>query len=219
MSQSTAQLRRQSDHALIAALVERSGGQLKVVGQFDQHTKQLRLRATLPTSQTNAYPNQTPAPLEFTISFPARYPFEAPSAKVDTPIFHPNVFTNATICLGAQWSISEGLDQFVARILRLLTYDPQLVNVHSAANATAARWYGQLLTQTPDVFPTISRAQAHWIYEPRLAPTDRKTIACPHCQQKIRLPALPATFTSGVITCPSCKADLSIDQNGNCVPS
>ena len=220
MSQSAAQLRRQSDCALVDALQLRSAGQLVVIGPFNQHAKQLRLRASLPTSHTNSYPKQGVTPIEITITFPARYPFEAPSAKVDTQIFHPNVFANATICLGTQWSISEGLDLFIARIFRLLTYDPQLVNIHSAANSAAARWYAQLVSKTPALFPTVSRAQADWLYEPRRAQAiDRKTIECSQCQQKIRLPTLPLGFTSGVIACPSCKTDLLIDQNGNCSPS
>lgn len=232
MTQTTAQLRRQSDRNLIEALQKRSAGQLEILSAFDQQAKQLRLRAMLPSSKNVDYPEERAAHIAFTINFPARYPFEPPTAKVDAPIYHPNVFANMTICLGTQWSISEGLDLFVARILRLLTYDPQLVNVHSAANAAAARWYTQLAGRQPSAFPTISRAQAPWIYEPRAAQSNpnpntdsirdagaRKIIQCSRCRQNIRLPKFPQGFKSGLITCPNCKSDFLVDQNGNCSPS
>ena len=240
MSQSTAQLRRQSDRDLIEALQIRSGGQLEILSSFDQQAKHLRLRALLTSPKNDRYPNEQAPHIAITINFPARYPFEPPTAKVDTPIYHPNVFTNMTICLGTQWSISEGLDLFVARILRLLTYDPQLVNIHSAANGAAARWYKQLSHRQPNVFPTVARKQAPWIYEPRASESaskadirsgsdhaagsakqteHRKIIQCPSCQQNIRLPNFPPGFKSGLVTCPNCKTDLAVDQNGNCSPS
>ena len=232
MNQTTAQLRRQSDRSLIEALQERSGGQLEILSSFDQQAKHLRLRAALPSAKNDNYPNEQSSHIGITISFPPRYPFEQPTAKVDTPIFHPNVFANMTICLGTQWSISEGLDLFVARILRLLTFDPQLVNIHSAANGAAARWYKQLSTRQSTAFPAATRAQAPWIYEPRVLQTSaqpisdstaqakqRKIIHCPQCQQNIRLPTFPQGFKSGLISCPACKTDLTVDQYGNCSPS
>lgn len=222
MNLSTAQLRRQSDRSLIEALQKRSGGQLEILSSLDQQAKHLQLRAALPSAKNANYPNEKVSHLAITISFPPRYPFEPPTAKVDSPIFHPNVFANLTICLGTQWSISEGLDLFVARILRLLTFDPQLINIHSAANGTAARWYKQQSTRQPIAFPTATRAQAPWIYEPRDSSAQaqqRKIIQCPQCQQSIRLPNLPQGFSSGLITCPKCRTDLTVDQNGNCSPS
>lgn len=248
MAQTTTQLRRQADCNLIEALQKRSSDQLEILSPFDQQAKQLRLRALLPSSKDDRFPKERTAYIAFTINFPARYPFEPPTAKLDTPIYHPNVFANMTICLGAQWSISEGLDLFVARILRLLTYDPQLVNIHSAANGAAARWYTQLSSRQPSAFPTVSRTQAQWIYEPRASQAKvdpiadpiadsvqpsvqpvvrpsaqqegaRKIIQCVKCQQNIRLPSFPPGFKSGIMTCRNCKSDLTVDQNGNCSPS
>jgi len=65
------------------------------------------------------------------------YPRRAPQCKILTPIFHPN-FDQSTVCIGDFWAASEGLDDLVIRIGRMIAY--QEYNVKSPLNGLAARW-------------------------------------------------------------------------------
>ena len=65
------------------------------------------------------------------------YPRRAPQCKMLTPIFHPN-FDDSTICIGDFWAASEGLDDLIVRIGRMITY--QEYNTKSPLNGLAARW-------------------------------------------------------------------------------
>ncbi len=71
------------------------------------------------------------------IALPLEYPRRAPQCTILTPVFHPN-FNDATICIGDFWAASEGLDDLVIRIGRLITY--QEYNVKSPLNGLAAQW-------------------------------------------------------------------------------
>jgi hypothetical protein len=55
---------------------------------------------------------------------------------------------------------SEGMDLFVRRIVRLLAFDPLLVNTGSAANGAAAQWYAAQSREHPHAFPTDRAALA-----------------------------------------------------------
>jgi hypothetical protein len=195
---SAATLRRQNDIELVNRLVERSGGLLQLRQAFGASSGQLKLRSNLPTSADETFPMTRPASTDFTITLPARYPFVAPVVHIETAIFHANVFTNGTVCLGTQWQASEGLDLFISRVARLLTYDPLLLNLQSPANGAAARWYLRASTQNPALFPTVQRAQHQWLFDPR---AEKTIIHCPACGQSIRLPS----GKSGTIACPKCK--------------
>ncbi len=65
------------------------------------------------------------------------YPRRAPQCKILTPIFHPN-FDHNTVCIGDFWAASEGLDDLVIRIGRMIAY--QEYNIKSPLNGLAARW-------------------------------------------------------------------------------
>ncbi|MCL4783699.1 MAG: hypothetical protein KJZ70_11755 [Bryobacterales bacterium] len=65
------------------------------------------------------------------------YPRRAPQCKILTPIFHPN-FDHTTVCIGDFWAASEGLDDLIIRIGRMIAY--QEYNVKSPLNGLAARW-------------------------------------------------------------------------------
>lgn len=65
------------------------------------------------------------------------YPRRAPQCSILTPVFHPN-FDQTTVCIGDFWAASEGLDDLVIRIGRMIAY--QEYNVKSPLNGLAARW-------------------------------------------------------------------------------
>lgn len=65
------------------------------------------------------------------------YPRRAPQCKMLTSVFHPN-FDEVSVCIGDFWAPSEGLDDLVVRIGRMIAY--QEYNVKSPLNGLAARW-------------------------------------------------------------------------------
>ena len=65
------------------------------------------------------------------------YPRRAPHCKMLTPVFHPN-FDDASVCIGDFWAASEGLDDLVVRIGRMISY--QEYNPKSPLNGLAAKW-------------------------------------------------------------------------------
>jgi ubiquitin-protein ligase len=68
------------------------------------------------------------------------YPRRAPQCRMLTPVFHPN-FDDATVCIGDFWAASEGLDDLVIRIGRMIAY--QEYNTKSPLNGLAAKWAEQ----------------------------------------------------------------------------
>jgi ubiquitin-protein ligase len=74
------------------------------------------------------------------------YPRRAPQCRMLTPVFHPN-FDDSQVCIGDFWAASEGLDDLVTRIGRMICY--QEYNVKSPLNGLAAKWVEQNLNLLP----------------------------------------------------------------------
>jgi len=89
------------------------------------------------------------------------YPRRAPQCRMLTPVFHPN-FDDASVCVGDFWAASEGLDDLVVRIGRMISY--QEYNTKSPLNGLAAKWAaqnGHLLPVDPQpVAPPLAQAAA-----------------------------------------------------------
>ena len=49
------------------------------------------------------------------------YPRRAPQCRMLTPVFHPN-FDDSMVCIGDFWAASEGLDDLIVRIGRMIAY-------------------------------------------------------------------------------------------------
>ena len=47
------------------------------------------------------------------------YPRRAPQCRMLTPVFHPN-FDDSMVCIGDFWAASEGLDDLIVRIGRMI---------------------------------------------------------------------------------------------------
>lgn len=86
--------------------------------------------------------HQHVAEIELTLGYPRR----APQCRMLTPIFHPN-FDQATICIGDFWAASEGLDDLIIRIGRMIAY--QEYNVKSPLNGLAAKWAAEHQSNLP----------------------------------------------------------------------
>jgi len=89
------------------------------------------------------------------------YPRRAPQCKMLTPVFHPN-FDDSTVCIGDFWAASEGLEDLVIRIGRMLAY--QEYNVKSPLNGLAARWAAEnaslLPVDTREIAPPLRAGEA-----------------------------------------------------------
>lgn len=78
------------------------------------------------------------------------YPRRAPQCRMLTPVFHPN-FDDSMVCIGDFWAASEGLDDLVIRIGRMIAY--QEYNTKSPLNGLAAKW----AAQNPQLLPVDPR--------------------------------------------------------------
>jgi ubiquitin-protein ligase len=74
------------------------------------------------------------------------YPRRAPQCRMLTPVFHPN-FDDTSVCIGDFWAASEGLDDLVVRIGRMIAY--QEYNTKSPLNGLAAKWAAEHLNLLP----------------------------------------------------------------------
>ena len=88
------------------------------------------------------------------------YPRRAPQCRMLTPVFHPN-FDDATVCIGDFWAASEGLDDLIIRIGRMIAY--QEYNTKSPLNGLAAKWTEQHAKFFPvdarDIAPPLDKPQ------------------------------------------------------------
>ena len=74
------------------------------------------------------------------------YPRRAPQCRLLTPVFHPN-FDDSMVCIGDFWAASEGLDDLIIRIGRMIAY--QEYNTKSPLNGLAAKWAAQNIGLLP----------------------------------------------------------------------
>lgn len=202
-------IRLQADLQRLRALAAASGEMIMLPGRPTTASGQLDLELRYATARSERYPADVTRQTRVRIALSSRYPFAPPTATVLTPIWHPNVFAAGVICLGTRWLPSEGLDLFVQRIARLLTFDSLLVNTQSAANRAAAEWYERTRRLHPQAFPSdraVFEAAAADSRSPRMgwrdtpAGDDRVTRACPACARTLRLPA----GRRGRVRCPGC---------------
>lgn len=188
--------RRKTDIERLAQLCRQSGDALQLLDDAAGAGRIIAMQLNAPTAGSTRYPAEVQPVIRFQVELPARYPFEAPVARMrDTPIHHPNVFESGVICVGSKWNPGEGLDIYVARLCRLLTFDGMLVNLNSIAHSAAAHWYTGALRRHPDAFPT---AQLQWEQA-----ADKVIRHCPNCNAGLRLP----TGKHGVVACPRCRTE------------
>ncbi len=87
------------------------------------------------------------------------YPRRAPQCRMLTPVFHPN-FDDSTVCIGDFWAASEGLDDLIIRIGRMIAY--QEYNTKSPLNGLAAKWaeqHGRFFpVDVRDIAPPLEKA-------------------------------------------------------------
>jgi len=127
------------------------------------------------------------------------YPRRQPQCKMLTPIFHPNI-TESSVCAGDFYAASEGLDDLVIRIGRMIAF--QEYNIKSPLNGIAARWteknHSRLPVDSRELSPPESR---HFP-----AATDVR-FDCPHCQQHFEA---ASDMAGEVLACPTCGQNIQV---------
>ena len=196
--------RREIDVERVRALAAASAGRIGVVTLPIPGRPRFVLDLGYATAGSPAYPRERQAASRITIELAPRHPFQPPLTTVLTPIFHPHVFSSGVVCIGARWLPGEGMDLFVRRVVRLLAFDPVLMNPNSIANAAANIWYRSALQRHPQAFPTDSAALAWQAGGAQAA--GRVIRQCPHCDASLRLPS----GRSGSVQCPRCARDFEV---------
>lgn len=201
-------LRLETDVERVRALARAHAGRIELVSVPAGASQALVADLRYPTARSRAYPAEVETRIRLRVALPSRYPFVPPVASVETPVYHPNVFPSGLVCLGTKWLPSEGLDLFLKRVIRLLTFDPLLVNVASPANRDAASWYQSARRRHPGAFPTCEvgfamtgerrRERVGWRDAAQGA--GRSLRRCPGCARELALPA----GRRGTVRCPAC---------------
>jgi ubiquitin-protein ligase len=114
------------------------------------------------------------------------YPRRAPQCRMLTPVFHPN-FDDSMVCIGDFWAASEGLDDLIVRIGRMIAY--QEYNTKSPLNGLAAKW----AAQNPHLLPVDSGPVAPPIKAKEALPaaTDSFPAQTPHSAETAQTPDTP----------------------------
>lgn len=205
----TSPIRLQADHDRLRALAAASGEMIVLLGGPTAAAPQATIELHYAIARSERYPADVTRQTRVRIALPGRYPFQPPTATVLTPVWHPNVFPSGAVCLGTRWLASEGLDLFVQRLSRLLTFDSLLVNTASAANRAAADWYQRARRQHPERFPSdrprfgesAQPARARRVgWQDSPASEERVSRPCPSCARTLRLPR----GRRGRVRCPGC---------------
>jgi uncharacterized Zn-finger protein len=205
--------RRVQDIEKLRQLSSTSNGRIILTAATGNPVSRIMLQLHYRTAGSHRFPADVQNVTEVVIDLPARYPFSEPSAKILTPIYHPNVYTSGLICFGQKWLPSQALDLLVQRIIQIITFDPLILNERSPANGAALSWYREARRQNPSLFPTdrpdaaaaAKKPAMSWTDVPKASP-ERITVTCPHCTAKLALP----TGESGRVDCPRCRTGFEV---------
>jgi len=121
------------------------------------------------------------------------YPRRAPQCRMLTPVFHPN-FDDSSVCIGDFWAASEGLDDLIIRIGRMISY--QEYNTKSPLNGLAAKW----AAQNTGLLPVDTRPIAPPLDQPAPEPVTATAVsaaASPAIASPVPQPPAAAPTPSG----------------------
>lgn len=202
--------RREEDVKKLSALELATKGRIRVIGHSGNPISRISLKFFVRTAMDDNYPVKTISEVDASIQLGAKYPFEEPAVSIATKVFNPNIYTSGRVCLGSKWIATEYLDLLAQRLFKILAFDESIINVSSAANGDAARWYIRAKASHPGDFPSDSLLVSSATQKPAVrwtdksttsSPTERVVVACPHCHASLRIPVGKA----GSVSCPACK--------------
>lgn len=201
--------RVQEDLRKLDVLSRETGGKVKVVSKAGSPVRELLIELAYPTAGSSSFPSTVQHRTTVKIELLSRYPFQEPSAKITTPIYHPNVYTSGQICFGTKWLPSQSLDLLVKRIIKIITFDESILNESSPANGAALSWYRIAVAKYPNSFPTTKLG-----YEQQAKKTmswnnveTKVVVNCTHCETSLRLPS----GQKGNVNCPRCRKGFYVE--------
>lgn len=201
--------RVQEDLRKIDLLSRETDGRVNVVSTTGDPVREIVIELKYPTADSSNFPSVVRHSTVVKIDLLSRYPFQEPSAKIVTPIHHPNVYTSGQICFGTKWLPTQGLDLLVKRIIKIITFDDSILNEASPANGQALAWYRRAVVQYPSSFPTTKLIQEQPAKK-AMSWNNIETkvvVKCSHCGISLRLTA----GGRGNVTCPSCKTGFYVE--------
>jgi len=146
--------RRIHDLAKIQRLGERTRGRITICDTLGTPPSEITVALNYKTAASARYPEDARDTTRIKIVLGARYPFQEPTVEILDPVFNPNVYASGRVCLGKKWLATEGLDLIVLRVIKILTFDPEILNDWAPANLEAAHWYKAVLAASPGAFPS-----------------------------------------------------------------
>lgn len=148
--------RRRTDLAKLREMQTRMPRALEILSVTGDPAQSICLRIRIPTAKNESYPKERQEFSDVKIALPENYPFPpGPEVFFETDIFNPNVYPSKRWCFG-DWKITENLELFVTRLMKVIALDPTIINPRSAANGSAASWFVMNQKLHPELFPTIS---------------------------------------------------------------
>jgi ubiquitin-protein ligase len=204
--------RREQDVRKLGELAKSSSGKIEITKTSGNPINKIEIELGYKTAPNKKYPAEVSKKTKVLIELPSRYPFQEPKAVIKTKIFHPNVYSNGTICFGTKWLPTEGLDLLVKRIAQIITFDTSILNESSPANPDALKWYRKIGSSHSDAFPTEKVSFSGQTKKKTMSWTDvssgakqkpgtsKTVVKCPSCGGSLRVPK----GKSGKIRCPSC---------------
>lgn len=164
--------RRRQDLARLRELAALAPSRLVLLGSKGSPMNEVELLLRYRTAGSADYPARRLDETRLHLQLAARYPFEEPIATLAPIVFHPNVYASGRICLGARWLPTDGLDLLVKRIVQIVTFAPEVLNLASPANLEATRWYRDARRRHPGAFPSDSSSFDPPAPRPALSWTD-----------------------------------------------
>jgi len=147
-------IRKTADLEKLKALQKKMPNTLEITSVRGSPPASLSCRITIPTAKDTNYPGTRQDVSVVEIQLPERYPFQPPLVTFTTPIWNPNVYPSGKWCFG-QWKVTENLEMFIVRLMKVIALDPTIINPSSPANGPAASWYVDRQARQPGSFPTV----------------------------------------------------------------
>lgn len=185
-------------------LSEMTNGKIKIVKSSGNPPSKIEIELGYATAPSSKYPDKVQEVTQVVIELLSKYPIQEPSATIKTPIYHPNVYSSGKVCFGTKWLPTEGLDLLTKRIIKIITFDPDILNDKSPANGDALSWYKKSVKKFPSAFPTEKLVLSSEVNKPKISwsnVNEKIIIDCPNCGAKLRV----AKGQTGSISCPKCE--------------
>ena len=160
--------RRNEDLRRLRAMETQSAGRIRILKVHGSPMRRVDLLLAVPTAADQTFPQSRAPEVLLYVDLPTDYPYKAPVCVITSTVFNVNIFSTGTVCLGSKWMPSHQLTLTVARLWRILSLDPEVINPNSPANSNAIPWWQNLLKNHRHLIPTAPRLATEEAPKPKL---------------------------------------------------